>query len=39
MLVSDVQATVMHEGVREVFVRARTWFEDMEFVCCKGGGS
>ena len=32
MLVSDVWATVMHKGAREVFTGARTQFKDMEFV-------
>ena len=39
MLVSDVWVAAMHEGVREVFVRTRTQFKDMEFVSCERGFS
>ena len=37
MLVSDVWAAAMREGMQQVFVRAGTWFKDVEFVSCKGG--
>ena len=33
VLMGDVRAAAMHEGAREVFVRARAWFKDMELVC------
>ena len=38
MLVSDVQATAMCKGVREVFAGVRTQFKDMEFVSGVGHG-
>ena len=37
MLMGDVWVAAMHKGVREVFVKARAWFEDVEFVSGKGG--
>ena len=39
MLMGDVGVAAMREGVREVFVGARAWFEVMESVCSKGGGA
>ena len=33
VLMGDVRVAAMHEGVREVFVRARAWFKDVELVC------
>ena len=38
VLVSDVWVTAMHEGARQVFVRARAWLEDMEFMGGKWSG-
>ena len=32
MLMGDMWVTAMHEGMREVFVQARAWFELVEFV-------
>ena len=37
VLVSDVWVAVMHEGMREVFVRAGAQLEDMEFVSSERG--
>ena len=39
VLVGDMWVAVMHEGTREVLVRAGAQFKDMEFVGSKGGGS
>ena len=39
MLMGDMWAAAMCEGMGEVLVRAGAQFEDVEFVSCKGGSS
>ena len=39
MLMGDMGVTAMCEGGRQVFVRARAWFKDVEFVGGEQSGS